>query len=187
MQGWGSRNATCEYRILDEMHAYRTCIFSFRYCIHKSTANTLISSESRVRYTKASGMQWFRRWRSYQRASTPTQPQSHIPLIMNHGISTVDCDEESLYHYTSGQWPWNEKDQLSRHYSRFNLTELVRVAIQVTGSNSSIQVQKLRREASAKSFSSRWTMAKRSLQNFPTQMLGPSTLPQLARSLRWTM
>lgn len=125
------------------MHRPRAYIFHFKYCIHASIVTIPILSLSRVSYLKTPDMQCFRRWHSSQRAATPAQPQSHNPLIINHGISTIDCDEESLYNYTSGRWLWREKDQVSRRYVKFNLAELVRIAIQVTGSNSCVQVQKL--------------------------------------------
>ena len=61
----------------------------------------------------------------------------------NYQLSSRSCDEDSLYSYTSGRWLWNEKEQLSRRYVKFNVGELTRIAKQVTGSNSCIQVQKL--------------------------------------------
>ncbi|CAI7631335.1 unnamed protein product [Penicillium palitans] len=67
----------------------------------------------------------FRCWTSRQtRAfSTSVPPWSReTPVIQ--GISTSDCDEDSLYRYTSGRWLWNEKEQFSRRYVKFNLAEL---------------------------------------------------------------
>ncbi|PWY89763.1 phosphotransferase enzyme family protein [Aspergillus heteromorphus CBS 117.55] len=61
-----------------------------------------------------------------------------LPLALSS-----DCDEDSLYCYTAGRWIWNEKDQFSRRYVKFDLAELVRVAIQVTQSKSCVQVKKL--------------------------------------------
>lgn len=58
-------------------------------------------------------------------------------------ISTLDCDEDSVYRYTSGRWLWNEKEQFSRRYVKFNLAELVKIATQATGSMSCVEVQKL--------------------------------------------
>ena len=58
-------------------------------------------------------------------------------------LPSQNCDEESFYRYTSGRWLWKEKEQLSRRYVKFDVGELTRIAKQVTGSKSCIQVQKL--------------------------------------------
>ncbi|CAI7666123.1 unnamed protein product [Penicillium discolor] len=68
--------------------------------------------------------------------------RSHATSV-TQGISTLDCDEDSLYRYTSGRWLWNEKEQFSRRYVKFNLAELVKIATQATGSMPCVKVQKL--------------------------------------------
>ncbi|KAJ5783417.1 Aminoglycoside phosphotransferase [Penicillium psychrosexuale] len=75
--------------------------------------------------------------------STSVPPRSHAISAPQHGTSTLDCDEDSFYRYTSGRWLWNEEEQLSRRYVKFNLAELVRIATQATGSMSCVEVQKL--------------------------------------------
>ena len=52
-------------------------------------------------------------------------------------------DEESLYRYTSGRWLWDEQAQLSRHYIRFNIAELARIAAESTGASSCVEVKKI--------------------------------------------
>ncbi|RAK95744.1 phosphotransferase enzyme family protein [Aspergillus ibericus CBS 121593] len=108
-----------------------------RQRIRPSISNGICFCLYRIAYPRAWGRQQFQHWNSCQlhTSSTPA-PRA--------GISAIDCNEESLYRYTSGRWLWNEKEQLSRRYVEFNLDELARIAMQVTGSQSGIQVQKLR-------------------------------------------
>lgn len=74
--------------------------------------------------------------------STYISPWSHATPVIQW-LSTLDCDGNSLYHYTSGRWLWNDKEQLSRRYVKFNLAELIKIATQSTGSISCVKVQKL--------------------------------------------
>ncbi|PWY91337.1 hypothetical protein BO94DRAFT_573791, partial [Aspergillus sclerotioniger CBS 115572] len=124
------------------MHTIRARI-RLRQGIRPPISNETRFSRSRISYTIPREKQWFRRWNCLLHTlSAPSQPQA-LPLAISHGLSTVDCNEESLYRYTSGRWLWNENEQLSRRYVKFNLDELVRIAVRVTGSSSCIQVQKL--------------------------------------------
>ena len=69
---------------------------------------------------------------------------SQMPILSGaSGPPSEDCDEESFYRYTSGRWLWDEKEQLSRRYVKFNIMELARICAQVTGSKSYSQIQKL--------------------------------------------
>ncbi|KAJ5505984.1 hypothetical protein N7453_004941, partial [Penicillium expansum] len=69
-------------------------------------------------------------------------PRSHATPALQ-GTSTLDCDEDRLYCYTSGIWLWNKEDQLSRRYVKFNLAELIRIATRATESMPCVEVQKL--------------------------------------------
>lgn len=40
---------------------------------------------------------------------------------------------ESLYHYDSGRWLWNEEEQLRKRYSPFNVSGLEKVVAQAAG------------------------------------------------------
>ena len=100
-------------------------------------------------------MRWFQRRKSSSVSRAPASSvtsakhQSYATLVKNQlrpelcGPPSQDCDEESIYRYTSGRWLWNKKEQLSCRYVKFNITELARIAAEVTGSKSCIQVQKL--------------------------------------------
>ncbi|KGO76261.1 Aminoglycoside phosphotransferase [Penicillium italicum] len=90
-------------------------------------------------------MNWLRQFTSRQThtSSTPIPTRSHNNPTISQGTSISDCDEDSIYHYTSGRWLWNEKEQLSRRYVKFNLAELVKIATHATGSKSCVEVQKL--------------------------------------------
>lgn len=82
-------------------------------------------------------------------SATSAKPQPRITVGSGqlnpkvHGPLSQEIDEESLYRYTSGRWLWNEKEQFSRRYVRFNVLELTRTAAQATGSKSCVQLQKL--------------------------------------------
>jgi hypothetical protein len=56
---------------------------------------------------------------------------------------------ETFYRYTSGRWLWDEDEQLSRRYVKFNVTELDRIAAQSTGSASCVEATKLPEGSSA--------------------------------------
>ncbi|KAE8151530.1 phosphotransferase enzyme family protein [Aspergillus avenaceus] len=119
-----------------------------RFHVRSSTVYATVFRQSRTTCRSIVNMDWFRRWNWGQShpppSSTPAQPQSRIPIAIGHGVSEVDCnDEEILHQYTSGRWLWGEKEQLSRRYVKFNLAELLRIAIAVTKSETCVQVQKL--------------------------------------------
>ena len=114
--------------------------FKFRSRLFSSAAQQIIFYQSRLSYPKYLEMNWFPHRKP---SSSCAQPQPYTTSAINRGLSTADCDEESLYHYTSGRWLWNEKEQLSRRYVKFNPAELVRIATNVTGSKSCIQLKKL--------------------------------------------
>lgn len=92
---------------------------------------------------------WFQcRDLSMHNAASPVisarpQPSPLLTTSQSERFSIQPCDEESLYRYTSGRWLWNEGEQLSRRYVKFNLGELARVATEATGSRFCVQVQKL--------------------------------------------
>lgn len=70
---------------------------------------------------------WYWTSRQTRAFSTSVPPWSHATPVIQ-GISTLDCDENNLYHYTSGCWLWSEKEQLSRHYIMFSLIDFSRNA-----------------------------------------------------------
>ena len=116
-----------------------------------------VSCQSRLQHLTIlfTHMRWFQRRKSSSVSRAPalsvasTKPQLCATLVNDQlrpelcGSPSQDCDEESIYRYTSGRWVWNEKEQLSCRYIKFNITELTRIAAQVTRSKSCIQVQKL--------------------------------------------
>ena len=116
-----------------------------------------VSCQSRLQYLTVlfTHTRWFQRRKSSSVSRAPAslvtsvKPQSYATLVNDQlrpelcGPLSQDCDEESIYRYTSGRWVWNEKEQLSCRYIKFNITELARIAAQVTRSKSCIQVQKL--------------------------------------------
>ncbi|KAL2826613.1 hypothetical protein BDW59DRAFT_171719 [Aspergillus cavernicola] len=50
----------------------------------------------------------------------------------------VDASPSSIYHYKSGRWLWNEKQQLAARYIKFNLNALCSLAAQSVGSKSCV-------------------------------------------------
>lgn len=126
------------------MYARSACRV-FRYRSHLITLGVGQAACSSVPLQNTVNMNWFRQFTSRQThtSSTPIPTRSHINPTLSQGILISDCDEDSIYHYTSGRWLWNEKEQLSRRYVKFNLAELVQIATHATGSKSFVEVQKL--------------------------------------------
>ncbi|KAJ5406111.1 hypothetical protein N7465_007395, partial [Penicillium sp. CMV-2018d] len=120
-------------------------------------------------------MEWLRRLTSRQThsPSTPVPPRSETIPTLTQGISTSDCDEDTIYHYTSGRWLWNEKEQLSRRYVKFNLTKLVNIATHATGSKSCIEVQKLPEGNFSKVFLLTMDDGKEVIAKLPNPNAGP--------------
>ncbi|EAU34264.1 hypothetical protein ATEG_05195 [Aspergillus terreus NIH2624] len=59
-------------------------------------------------------------------------------------IASDFCQTTTIsFAYHEPKWLWNEGEQLSRRYVKFNLGELARVATEATGSRFCVQVQKL--------------------------------------------
>jgi hypothetical protein len=120
-------------------------------------------------------MEWLPRLTSRQThsPSTPVSPRSETKPTLTQGISTSDCDEDTIYHYTSGRWLWNEKEQLSRRYVKFNLAALVNIAIHATGSKSCIEVQKLPEGNFSKVFLLTMDDGKEVIAKLPNPNAGP--------------
>ncbi|CDM36459.1 hypothetical protein DTO013E5_6890 [Penicillium roqueforti] len=78
-----------------------------------------------------------------------------------------------MYHYTSGRWLWNEKEQLSRRYVKFNLAELVKIATRATGSKSCVEVQKLPEGNFSKVFLLTMEDGKEVIAKLPNPNAGP--------------
>ena len=137
-------SSTSQHHTLHKMHALRAYAHP-RVRTRPTLSSIAVLRPSSASFPKVLERPWFRRSNSCQAQtpSTPAPSQLHIPPANSHGISTLECDEELLHHYTSGRWLWNEKEQLARRYVKFNMDELSRIAVRVTGSKSCTQVQKL--------------------------------------------
>lgn len=120
-------------------------------------------------------MDWLRRFTSRQTqiSSTPVSSRPHPNPTLSQGISTLDCDEENIYHYTSGRWLWNEKEQLSRRYVKFSLAELVKTATDATGSKSCVEVKKLPEGNFSKVFLLTMEDGKEVIAKLPNSNAGP--------------
>ncbi|KAJ5194064.1 Aminoglycoside phosphotransferase [Penicillium cf. griseofulvum] len=120
-------------------------------------------------------MDWLRRFtsRQTQTSSTPVSPWLHTNPTLSQGISTSDCDEDNIYHYTSGRWLWNEKEQLSRRDVKFSLAELVKTATDATGSKSCVEVQKLPEGNFSKVFLLTMEDGKEVIAKLPNPNAGP--------------
>lgn len=54
-----------------------------------------------------------------------------------------DRDNEYYYRYTSGRWLWDEDSQLNERYTRFNVSELKKIAAKSIGAQACVSFNKL--------------------------------------------
>ncbi|KAJ6186450.1 hypothetical protein N7519_007751, partial [Penicillium mononematosum] len=156
------------------MYARRACEI-FRYRSRIVTCKVGQAVLPSVPFHNATSMEWLRRLTSRQThsPSTPVSPRSETNPTLTQGIYTSDCDEDTVYHYTSGRWLWNEKEQLSRRYVKFNLAELVNIATHATGSKSCVEVQKLPEGNFSKVFLLTMDDGKEVIAKLPNPNAGP--------------
>lgn len=71
----------------------------------------------------------------------PDQTRTSIGEAAEKAID--DGGNDDLFRYTAGRWLWGEEEQLSRRYVKFNVDELVHIAMRSTGSSPCVAIKKL--------------------------------------------
>ncbi len=58
-------------------------------------------------------------------------------------VVAAQPDHEHLFRYTSGRWLWNEEEQLSARFRRFNVEQLKQTAARSVGAKSCTSIEKI--------------------------------------------